>query len=128
MRLLICSVVLIFSSLAAQASNFESLNIAPAAVDRQYYDFGFVPVNSVRYVNYSVTNTGDTPLTFSRAVIYGGAFSATHSCSGVLAPKAKCGFEIRFWPMLDGVTSGRFILDFVEDSSVIVDLWGTGTR
>lgn len=91
------------------------------------YNFGPVPVNSIRYATYTVKNTGTSPLHFRSSTISGFEFSARHSCSGQLPPQGTCQFEIRYWPMWERWDSGRFFLDF-EGSSIQVDLWGQGTR
>lgn len=97
-------------------------------IDRYSYNFGRVWLNSSSSISYRLTNTGTTPLTFQRATISGGNYSATHSCTVVLAPGDVCGFNIRFSPFFEGLSTGRFILSFVEDLDLVVDLWGEGYR
>jgi len=88
-----------------------------------YHNFGRIWTNSRSSVRYTVTNTGDQPLTFQRATISGSAFDASHNCAKGLLPKQKCSFTINFWPAFEGLYSGRFALNFVEDQ-IIVNLWG----
>lgn len=95
-------------------------------VDYYSYYFGRVWVNTSSYAGYKLTNTGTTPLTFKRATISGADYRATHSCKGVLAPNAVCQFDIRFSPFWRGYSSGRFVLSFVEDLDIVVDVSGEG--
>jgi hypothetical protein len=97
-------------------------------VSRYSYYFGRVLLNSPAYADYKVTNTGTTNLTFQSATIGGAGYDAVHNCTGVLEPGQKCSFEIRFMPFLTGIQVGRFILSFVEDEDLVVDLWGEGYR
>lgn len=116
--------------LYAQTFEIKSLEVAPQfetnSVERHSYSFGRVMLYSTQRVRYQVTNTGSTPLTFKLAIISGAGFDATHSCSGELLPQNKCQFFIRFRPNLIGLSSGRFTLSFVENSDILVNLWGEG--
>lgn len=94
--------------------------------DFHSYYFGRVPIHTRSSVRFTVTNTGTVPLNFERATISGAFFDAYHSCGGVIAPQQRCSFEIIFSPAWEGTFSGRFALDFVEDSSIVVDVWGQG--
>jgi len=120
------------SSLAAQAE--LSIQVAAPAseiqtqsVQRLSYNFGRVPVNTPRYVRFDVTNTGTIPLTFRDATISGIDYDAFHSCGGILPVGARCWFEIRYWPRFERFSSGRFTLFFMEDTGIVVDLWGEAT-
>jgi len=95
--------------------------------DSKSYNFGRVWINTRSVVRFNVTNTGDQPLTFKRASISGSAFGASHNCAQGLAPKQKCSFSVEFWPAFEGIYSGQFVLNFVEDQ-IVVNLWGEGTR
>jgi hypothetical protein len=97
-------------------------------IDRYSYNFGRVWTNSSTYISYGLTNTGTTNLTFDQATIRGAGFSGTHTCTAVLAPMQRCSFTIRFSPFFEGLHSGRFILSFVEDLDIVVDLWGESVR
>ncbi len=97
------------------------------AQERHSYNFGIVWPNTRREVGFSIKNTGSTPLTFNKAIIYGGDFSARHSCANGLLPNEVCNFSIAYWPMFEGISSGQFRLGFHEDE-VIVDLWGQANR
>ncbi|MGZ3689939.1 MAG: choice-of-anchor D domain-containing protein [Pseudobdellovibrio sp.] len=115
-------------STAAMASNSIEIKAnAPGIEDYSSYDFGTVFVNTQSTVRFTVTNTGTTPLTFKDAYIMGSDFRAAHNCDKGLQPKERCEFDIQFWPMFEGITSGRFLLDFNEDQ-VRVDLWGRAQR
>lgn len=88
------------------------------------YNFGLVWVYSRSAVRYTVTNTGNVPLNFRDAAMYGSfSFSARHSCAGVLMPSQVCDFVIEYSPVFEGFSSGRFDLRFAEDQ-IVVDLWG----
>ena len=91
------------------------------------YNFGTVWVNSRAVANYTLRNTGTTPLIYSRAYIYGADFSANHSCDHAIMPNEVCNFSIYYWPMFEGMSSGRFVLSFIEDD-IVVDLWGQARR
>ena len=110
---------------AGQLQITSNSEVQPKA--RYSHDFGLVWVNQRAYTNYTVTNTGTTPLSFKDAIIYGGDFSAYHSCNKILMPNDKCSFEITYWPIFEGFHSGQFILSFIEDR-IIVDLWGRAQR
>lgn len=94
---------------------------------RYSYNFGTVWVNSRAVANYTLRNTGTTPLTFNRAYIYGADFSANHSCERGILPNEICYFSIYYWPMFEGMASGQFVLNFFEED-VVVDLWGQARR
>jgi hypothetical protein len=116
-------------AIGAQAGQ-ASISLEGKALDTEgfhSYNFGTVWTNSRNFVRFTVTNTGTTPLTYRNAVIYGADFRAQHSCVNGLLPKERCSFEIEYWPMFEGNSSGRFILNFVEDE-VVVDLWGQARR
>ena len=101
---------------------------AKRAVDQYAYNFGYVRVYTRQYVSYTLTNTGTTPLTFSRAMIGGAGFDAYHTCNGVILPSQKCSFDIIFQPMSEFHHNGRFILSFMENLDIVVDVYGIGTR
>lgn len=118
-------------NLSASSSNVEISDVTPASartVDRYGYNFGLVVIGTTKYVTYTLTNTGTTPLTFERAIINGARFDAYHSCDISLQPNQKCRFEISFNPLFVGVQSGQFVLSFIENLDIVVDLWGNGSR
>lgn len=102
--------------------------VQPTTVDHYSYNFGRVWLHTSSYASYKLTNTGTTPMTFDRATISGADYSASHSCTGVLVAGASCRFDIRFSPFFEGFRSGRFVLSFMEDLHIVVDLWGEGYR
>lgn len=125
--ILALSLVLTSTGFASQVEvQVDTQNIT--TTDYVSYDFGTVWVNSRSRVRYTVTNTGDTPLTYKEAYIWGGDFRAGHNCSKGLLPKEKCIFEIEYWPVFEGLSSGRFLLTFNEDDEIRVDLWGRARR
>lgn len=129
MKLGIFVLGLVLSLSAGAASQIELVNVSHPGVTEDFlsYNFGTVFVNSRTSVRYNVRNTGDTPLNFQDAVIYGADFSANHSCRGTLLPGQVCQFEVYYWPMFEGMASGRFQLTFVEDQ-IVLDLWGNARR
>lgn len=86
------------------------------------YNFGTVRVGSPQYVRFTFTNSGDKALNFERAGISGLGFDAYHTCTGALAPQAKCTFDIRYNPWNEGFNTGTFILSFKEDLDIFVYL------
>jgi hypothetical protein len=96
--------------------------------DYLFYDFGTVFTNTRTAVRYTVTNNGMTPLNFLNAYVYGSDFSAIHSCTGLLLPGARCEFEISYWPLFEGISSGRFVMNFVENDNITVDVRGMARR
>ena len=132
--LLITSTLISFSALAQtieiQVSEGAAakLQMQDRKVDYYSYNFGRVWLNSSQYASYKLTNTGSTPLTFLQATVSGIDYSASHSCNGTLLPNQVCRFDIRYSPFFAGFSSGRFVLSFVEDLDLVVDLWGEGYR
>lgn len=130
----ICACLFASATLAAeqieiQVKNKQTENsVQTQAVDYYSYYFGRVWVNSSAYASYKLTNTGTVPLTFLRSTISGRDYSARHSCGGVLEAGAACHFEIRFSPFWEGTSYGRFILSFVENLDIVVDVHGEGYR
>jgi hypothetical protein len=116
-----------FQAFASQLTIQTSANSSKLE-DYVFFDFGTVLVNSRSAVRYTVTNNGQTPLSFMSAYVYGSDFSAVHSCTGVLFPGARCQFEITYWPLYEGISSGRFVLNFVENDNITVDVQGMARR
>ena len=119
-------------SLAVQvnAAQIELKVNADSAVQNQgrySHNFGTVWVNSRAVANFTLRNTGNIPLTFDRAYIYGADFSANHSCDRGVRPNEVCTFSIYYWPMFEGMASGQFVLSFLEDD-IVFDLWGQARR
>ena len=123
-------IIALFLAAQVDAAQIElNVNHASAVQSQSHYshNFGTVWVNSRVVANYTIRNTGTTPLTFNRAYIYGADFSANHSCDRVVKPNEICNFSIYFWPMFEGMSSGRFVLSFIEDE-IVIDLWGQARR
>ncbi|MEQ1722020.1 MAG: choice-of-anchor D domain-containing protein [Pseudobdellovibrio sp.] len=126
---LIYVVMGLFMAFSVQAAQLEITSNAGAVKTEGFhsYNFGTVWTNSRSEARFTLKNTGTTPLTFKEAYIYGADFSASHSCVRGLLPNEVCTFSIAYWPMFEGMASGRFVLSFVEDQ-VVVDLWGQARR
>ena len=120
---ILLGLVLAFTANAATQLEVVRADGFAATEDFLSYNFGTVFVNSRNSVRYNVRNTGVTPLTFQGAMIYGADFSGVHSCRNGLLPNEVCQFEVSYWPMFAGMSSGRFVLQFVEDE-IVLDLWG----
>ncbi len=116
-------------SLSAQATSIEVRNVSVGTNAEDYLSLNFGLVNvGIRYVeHFRIRNTGAVPLQFRDTYIYGMDFSASHSCRDGLLPNQICYFDIAYWPMFEGMNSGRFVLNFVSDQ-VVVDLWGEARR
>ncbi|MCB0383804.1 MAG: hypothetical protein KDD43_00320 [Bdellovibrionales bacterium] len=129
MRPIIVALALIIISPLSHADEQVFVgNNQVSEVDYHSYYFGRVPVNQMSTTRFVVTNTGDSGLTFESAYISGVGYSAWHTCENGLRPQEKCSFEIRYWPPFTGIHSGRFQLNFAEESSVVIDLMGEGYR
>lgn len=115
-----------FNAFGSQLT-IENVNTT-ATEDYLYYDFGTVWVNSRSAVRYTVTNNGTTALTYESAYVWGSDFRADHNCTGTLLPGTRCQFEIVFWPMFEGISSGRFELNFIENDRITVDVRGRARR
>lgn len=96
-------------------------------LDYGSYWFGRVQVNSRNSVRYTVTNTGDEPLDFMSANIWGMYFDAYHNCNRTLQPTEQCQFEIIYWPHFEGHHTGDFDLQFKQDS-VQIHVWGEAAK
>ncbi|MBY0553960.1 choice-of-anchor D domain-containing protein [bacterium] len=126
---LIALVMATFIGLSVQAAQVEITSNADSVKAQGFhsYNFGTVWTNTRSEVRFTLRNTGTTPLTYKEAYIYGADFSARHSCVNGLQPNETCTFSIAYWPMFEGMASGRFVLNFQEDQ-VVVDLWGQARR
>ena len=106
-------------------------NLQPQNSYYSHY-FGMVMVNSYNTVRYTVTNTGTTPLQFQSANIWGIDYRASHSCSSGLQPNQQCSFEIVYWPINEGSSSGNLDLTFRNTDSttdtISVRVWGDARR
>lgn len=126
---LIAMVIALFMAFTVQAAQIELTTNAGQVKAQGFhsYNFGTVWTHSRTEARFTLRNTGSTPLTYKEAYIYGADFSASHSCVNGLLPGQTCNFSVAFWPMFEGMASGRFVLGFVEDN-VVVDLWGQARR
>lgn len=123
----IVSALFVFNVNASQVEIRQVAGALQSTESHYSHNFGIVWVNSRVVASYNLRNTGVTPLSFGRAYVYGGEFSAHHSCDRIVLPNEICTFSIYYWPMFEGISSGRFILSFIEDE-VIFDLWGQARR
>lgn len=85
--------------------------------------FGRVAIHARAIARFTITNTGDEPLDFVSANIWGMFFDAYHNCNRTLLPKEKCRFDITYWPSFEGHHTGDFVMDFKQDS-VQIHVWG----
>jgi hypothetical protein len=99
-----------------------------AGQQRLSHFFGIVGLNSYNYVDFVVTNRGQTFLGYEAAFISGMDYRARTNCNSGLAPGQQCQFTITYNPMFEGVHSGLFELYFSEDNAIIVDTWGEARR
>ena len=124
MKSIILAIGMIFSVVAG-AAQAQTIEVSAFSQTEDYisHNFGTVPVHTRSLVRYNLRNTGSTPLTFRSSYVYGPDFSAVHSCRNGLLPGERCQFEVSYWPVFAGMSSGRFVLEFNEDD-VVLDLWG----
>lgn len=97
------------------------------AADYGSHWFGRVMVQTRSIARFTITNTGDQPLNYVSANIWGMFFDAYHNCNVVLMPGQRCRFDIVYWPSFEGHHSGDFVLRFQEDS-VQIRVWGEAVR
>jgi hypothetical protein len=136
MKLLIIACSLLLSSvLFAQETNSSkttdiqiSSDNADKNLDHIFYNFGMIPVNTVQYANFTVTNIGNQPLYFRQARISGPGYYANTNCNQILIPGQRCFFTIEFRPWYEGFSSGQFMMSFDSSYTVIVDLTGQAFR
>lgn len=125
---LIYLIIGLFMSITVNAAQIEVSEASPALTEGRYsYDFGTVWVHQSTTRGFNLKNTGTTPLTYKDAVIYGADYSARHSCNKTVMPNESCSFEVTYWPVFEGMSSGRFVLSFIEDQ-IVMDLWGRARR
>lgn len=133
MTKIICSLLatLCLSTTAVASANIQvSLEQSPSAVQTADYGshwFGRVMVNTRAVARYTLTNTGNEPLDYVSANIWGMFFDAYHNCGGTLQPGQKCRFDITYWPSFEGNHSGDFIMNFKQDT-VQIRVWGEAYR
>ncbi|WP_413586527.1 hypothetical protein [Bdellovibrio sp. HCB274] len=125
--------VALFASILPQISfaqaQAEIEMIQPASLvsgDQYYnYNFGSTFVNSRKYVDFTLTSTGDEPLEFKQLGIAGAAFNAYTNCPTVIPVGQKCTVRATFWPSDKRSYSGRLYLVFAHGRSII-NLYGRG--
>lgn len=126
----ICLVLGLFLGFSANASQVEITVDGTKAVESAGYyhvNFGTTFVHSRISQSYVLRNTGATPLTFRDSFVSGMDFAAFHGCSHGLLPNETCRFTIEYRPYFEGMSSGRFELNFFEDF-VLFDLYGRAQR
>lgn len=85
--------------------------------------FGRVMTHTRAIARFTITNTGDEPLDFVNANIWGMFFDAYHNCMGTLLPQHRCRFDITYWPSFEGHHTGDFVMNFKQDA-VQIHVWG----
>jgi hypothetical protein len=130
MKIFISVITLMWVSLSfANQISVESQGVVfQNAQQHLSYNFGTVWTNTRNRVRFNVTNVGDNLLTFKNSIIYGADFRAFHTCKSGLLPQEKCFFEVEYWPVFEGMSSGRFTLAFFENEQIVLDLWGNARR
>ena len=107
-------------------ANVNVQAIKAQGVDNYYsYNFGVVPVNFNRTVDFSLSAQGPTPTEIQQIHIEGMMYDARTNCPRILQPGQECTTRVSFWPSLRGFFPGRLIY-FLGDSHVVVDLSGWG--
>lgn len=91
------------------------------------YDFGLVRVNWSQYADFSLRNTGSTPLPIRGIFISGSRFWAWSNCPAVLSVGQRCWTRVEFRPWWEGSYYGRLRFAF-PDGNIFIDLYGWGTR
>lgn len=91
------------------------------------YNFGQVPVNSVRSANFYLRSTGSGNLYLNRIDLYGQGFYGNANCPHVLPPGYQCNVWVQFRPWYQGSYSGQLIFR-TSAGNFIVNLYGWGTR
>jgi ASPM-SPD-2-Hydin domain-containing protein/centrosomal CEP192-like protein len=114
---------LISAASAATSSSFQGLTASPSRVS-----FGNIQVGSSQTQYETLTNSGNSTLTISRATLTGGGFSFSGlSLPLSLSKGQSVTFRALFTPKLGGNTSGA--LAMVSDASnpnLTIALFGTG--
>ena len=128
---LIYFVTCLFLGFSAQAAQQTEFNAGSGRIEIQNetysIDFGTLMVNQRTSSRFTLRNVGNTPLVFVSASISGMDFSGTHGCRAGLLPNETCSFTLNYWPMFEGTSTGRFVLNFTDDQ-VVFSLWGRSTR
>ncbi|WP_413577375.1 hypothetical protein ACLVWU_03540 [Bdellovibrio sp. HCB290] len=116
-----------FASFAQAEAVIELTQPSSMIAGDQYYNynFGSTFVNSRKYVDFTVTSTGDEPLQLKELGIAGAAFNAYTNCPTSLPPGQKCTVRATFWPSDKRSYSGRLYLVFAHGRSII-NLYGRG--
>ncbi len=116
------------AGLEVKAVNSVSTQSAMQPQQRLSHYFGIVDINSYNYVDYVVTNRGQTYLAYEGAYISGADFRARTNCSNGLMPGQQCQFSITYNPFFEGYHSGLFELYFSENNEITIDAWGEARR
>ena len=116
------------NSSSVQAKNQSTDQFPNAGQQRLSHYFGIVDLNSYNYVDFVVTNRGQTFLGYEGAFISGMDYRASTNCNSGLAPGQQCQFTIGYNPLFEGYQSGLFELYFSEENAIIVETWGEARR
>jgi hypothetical protein len=126
MKNIVVGLLLSLIPLASFAQAQAEVEMIQPAGDQYYnYNFGSTFVNSTKYVDFTVTSTGDEPLQLKELGIAGAAFNAYTNCPDSLPPGQKCTVRARFWPSDKRSYTGRLYLIFAHGRSII-NLYGRG--
>ena len=116
------------AGIEVKAANSVATQSAMQPQQRLSYYFGIVDINSYNYVDYVVTNRGQTFLAYEGAYISGVDLRARTNCANGLMPGQQCQFSITYNPFFEGYHSGLFELYFSENNEIIVETWGEARR
>ncbi len=95
---------------------------------QQYnYNFGVIPVNARARHNVRINNTGNRPLYFRDAAMYGQGFGAGHNCWGVLNPRQACLVTLDFIPYWEGYHNAQFAIYF-DQAQIFFNMSGFARR
>lgn len=82
------------------------------------------------YVDVSVSNTGNAPLTVGTVALAGSSFTKTSDAASgqVIAPGASAAVRVTFTPSTTGAKTGTLTVPSDGGADVVVALTGTGTK
>ena len=75
------------------------------------YDFGQVPINSSRWVRFTLRSNGPGPLYVNQVALYGQGFFGRTSCPYILYPGQICEAVVEFRPWCQGGCGGQLIFN-----------------
>lgn len=105
--------------------------VAPAiSVSATSVDFGNVPVGeSAPNRSFTISNTGDAPLSVSSIAVDGNEFSASGSGCAQIAPGGSCSVSVGFRPQSSGIKTATLTISHnAGGGNRTVSLSGTGAQ